>query len=800
MKFKNLNHHHQIYTSRTFLFGVFCLLILSLNFSFGMISRNPFNYKSEKIVDYTLELSNSMINIVTPENETYSESMRGYYPGTFSFDDVPNGEQSPFWIGGVDGEIFDEIDHHKKVYGIIDTSGSTGGDVRHEWTSAQINGTVESWMRFTSSTQGSAFYLRRDGTNLCVLAVNDGHFKYADNTGNHDISGAPIPQINTWYHIRFDFRGSYGGNYQGLSNPYTYRIFINGMTYGPFNYVTTNDLNRFQVHTGVAASGIKIYWDAVGYSWDPDYNIGDNLNQGLLISYSYRTPLEWISYSLDGQANKTLLGNNTITMPTEGFHNIQLIGNNSIGEIYASEIRYFTIKYFPINIITPENKTYTETMRGYYPATFGFENETVGTDPGGWSVYESGDTSIQIIDSKLTHNKLLEFYDNDVDVGDYCSALLSIGQTSGQVELWFLTQNSNEKFDIKLHDVSIENSLQLAIGASGTGKLEYNDGTWHEIMNIDNNRWYHIRIKFDTSSDWHIWVDGITQDGGSGYGYRGNPVEMDQVVFSTDDNPLTAYIDGLGFSWDSYYSIGDNLNEGLLLSYTNRTNLKWIGYSLDGEVNKTILGNKVIPLSGNDIHNIRAYGRNYSGFIFESPKRFFTINIPPPQISINSPHNNDSFGSNAPDFDISIISPISDTSWYTLDNGTTKIIFYDLLGTIDQFEWDKLAQGLVTIRFYVNDTFGQENYSEIFVYKVSYSSTPQPFNFLIHLIILGSFGIMVSLVIIIKYALRRKTPIKATIHREEIITEQQFMRCPNCLSKLHSSYKFCTNCGSKLKE
>ncbi|GAG53987.1 unnamed protein product, partial [marine sediment metagenome] len=32
-----------------------------------------------------------------------------------------------------------------------------------------------------------------------------------------------------------------------------------------------------------------------------------------------------------------------------------------------------------IIIVTPENKTYTEPMSGYYPATFGFENEVDGT-------------------------------------------------------------------------------------------------------------------------------------------------------------------------------------------------------------------------------------------------------------------------------------------------------------------------------------------------------------------------------------------------------------------------------------
>ena len=85
------------------------------------------------------------------------------------------------------------------------------------------------------------------------------------------------------------------------------------------------------------------YVDAIGYSWDPDYNIGDNLKEGLLLSFENNTRLDWIGYSLDGQANKTILGNTTIPMPEAGLHSIQVFGNDSLGTIYESEVRYFSI-------------------------------------------------------------------------------------------------------------------------------------------------------------------------------------------------------------------------------------------------------------------------------------------------------------------------------------------------------------------------------------------------------------------------------------------------------------------------
>lgn len=48
---------------------------------------------------------------------------------------------------------------------------------------------------------------------------------------------------------------------------------------------------------------------------------------------------------------------------------------------------------------------------------------------------------------------------------------------------------------------------------------------------------------------------------------------------------------------DPAYLVGDNLNEGLLFSFENSTTLDWMGYSLDGQTNRTIFGNTTICIS-----------------------------------------------------------------------------------------------------------------------------------------------------------------------------------------------------------
>ncbi|MFX1479926.1 MAG: SBBP repeat-containing protein [Promethearchaeota archaeon] len=88
-----------------------------------------------------------------------------------------------------------------------------------------------------------------------------------------------------------------------------------------------------------------------------------------------------------------------------------------------------------------------------------------------------------------------------------------------------------------------------------------------------------------------------------------------------------------------------------------------------------------------------------------------------PVISINSPSQNEFFGSIAPDFDISIIEPNLNTTWYTLDGGTTNITFSGLTGTIDQTEWGKKGNGMVSIRFYADDTACNIGFIEVSIFK-----------------------------------------------------------------------------------
>jgi len=89
-----------------------------------------------------------------------------------------------------------------------------------------------------------------------------------------------------------------------------------------------------------------------------------------------------------------------------------------------------------------------------------------------------------------------------------------------------------------------------------------------------------------------------------------------------------------------------------------------------------------------------------------------------PQITINTPLENEFSGVLAPDFELSIEESNLNSTWYTIDDGITNITFSGSLGTIDQTEWEKISSsGSVTIRFYANDTSGLLGFAHVIVYK-----------------------------------------------------------------------------------
>jgi len=153
----------------------------------------------------------------------------------------------------------------------------------------------------------------------------------------------------------------------------------------------------------------------------------------------------------------------------------------------------------------------------------------------------------------------------------------------------------------------------------------------------------------------------------------------------------------------------DHLNTTWYIIIGESTIIQFTGFS--GTIDQTTW-----DLFGNESVSIRFYANDTTGNI---GYKDITVqkNIFDPIITITSPGNNDLFGITAPNFIIYKSGPLLQSTWYTLDNGITNITFTGLSGTINQTVWDYFGFDVITLRFYIIDSFGKIGFDEVSIRK-----------------------------------------------------------------------------------
>ncbi|MBD3312563.1 hypothetical protein GF352_03885, partial [archaeon] len=214
-------------------------------------------------------------NWVSGVNKTLLAGDIDYY-GTYSFTDdaigVPGGWT---WDGSYSSVISGQDGHNKVLRFIVGSSYTTSTNVYTDFEE-QTSGTVEFWYQYDSyANNWFRFYLKDEyGTNAIECArYTDNHLlcRVQDSYTHFTNIGG-----NNWYHFRIDFECG-GGGYQGLSSD-SYHFYLNGEKLLDnvkfYNNVGSIDQLRFRMYNSI--NNRKSYIDAIGYSWDPYYDVGDN--------------------------------------------------------------------------------------------------------------------------------------------------------------------------------------------------------------------------------------------------------------------------------------------------------------------------------------------------------------------------------------------------------------------------------------------------------------------------------------------------------------------------------------------
>ncbi len=454
------------------------------------------------------------------------------------------------------------------------------------------------------------YWVRTDQLTILYFGVQDSSII----SNGWDLRSLSGFSANTWHHVRFvidttiDKYDSYldgvlKDNQVDLPNP-------------------MDAVDQIQFNTSPSQVNYNVWWDAIGGNWDPNYNIGDNALEGLLLDFNaedYSTT----SYKLDINPEIAILGDVVIPFPDSGDHEIRVWGDG-----VPSDSIYFTTES-QIVINSPEPITYTSGMDGYYLASYGFENDNEGSNPYGWTTIDDpSNTDVAVLSSFYGHNKVVKISDS-IPTG-YPQMYKTLDRTSGIIEFWELAGATNKRHYFSFADTS---NYGIHFYMHDNGNFGYYDnGGWNNLDAYNANQWYHIKIEFDLSTDWHVWIDGASKDGGSGFSFYGSPTSLTKLLFNTDHGQTGAnyYIDAVGFDWEPNYNIGDKLLEGLLIDFNagSTTNL---GYKLDSNLNFGILGDVVIPFPDSGNHEIKVWGEGeQSDSIIFSIENQITIVSPGP--------------------------------------------------------------------------------------------------------------------------------------------------------------------------
>ena len=607
-------------------FILLSVIILQIFSGFLTTSVNlgnlPLNNQEDNETDLSLNSDFLPLDLVTPQNKTYLEPDEGYFPATFGFD------YQQFSVKGTD---IDFIDWVVNPYTNVEIERTTEGHNRYisvnqpyGWGAIynnftdQMAGTIELWIRVDEPSDHIAITLKDDELSVIAIKLDSWQFSWKDQ--NNVWQNVKYFDDTKWHHLRVDFYSDNTFDWYIDGEKFVYREnFLN-------NLIDGIDQLYFKEY-GIGILNL----DAIGYSWDPYYNVGDNLAQGLLISFTYNQDLNWTVFSLDNQKKRTIKGNTVLVLPDEGSHHIQLFGKDIYGNDYQSEKVYFEV-YLPIEIKTPESKDYPY-MAGYYAASYGFEDDKIGSAPFNWTDSSAGGCTSTIVKSYNTHKNVLKL--SDVDGNNARVEKNFTSQSSGTIEFWLLAENINLRTYMVLRNSAGQIAYYLAVHNSYL-RILYNNPLTSINIPIIADQWYHIKTTFDCVEQVaSVWIDGNLKSETVYFNADISSIEKFQLYTNNDETNYVSYFDAIGFSWDSKYKIGDNAYEGLFVSYVNRTNFKWVGYSFDGhEVIKDTL-NKTFSMPSIGQHSIQLFGKDYTNHIYQS--HLIQFNVEP--IDILTPEN-----------------------------------------------------------------------------------------------------------------------------------------------------------------
>ena len=207
------------------------------------------------------------------------------------------------------------------------------------------------------------------------------------------------------------------------------------------------------------------------------------------------------------------------------------------------------------------NLTARKVHKQIYPATYNFKGDDVGSAPSGWEDLDGGTCKSTIIAELDGHKKILQLNDTDG------AAIARLRET--------FTQGLNTVIELHVAKDSIaantdafilieEGGLNIIQLRYRDDDLQYFDGAFQTIKDnfLVANIFSHLKLILDdTANTFDCYIAGILALADIPY-LNNTTLGVSRIDFSTDagDNGYKFFIDAIGISTDTSYTVGDNIH------------------------------------------------------------------------------------------------------------------------------------------------------------------------------------------------------------------------------------------------
>jgi len=306
------------------------------------------------------------------------------------------------------------------------------------------------------------------------------------------------------------------------------------------------------------------------------------------------TPL-WMGYSLDDQANVTVIGNTTLLGLSDGTHYITVYATDIAGNMGSSDIVYFTVDTVSVSIdlLSPKNKTYATDS-----VSLGFEVD----EETSWMGYSlDGQANKTIIGDTILiglsdgmHSLVVYASDIFGNTGHSDTVYFTVDTVLPNVEVLSPENKTYAVTDVPL--VFTLSETTSLMGYSLDGQMNVTVSGNITLVGLSNG------------------VHTITVYANDTAGNVGRSVS---VYFTTNALPPNIEL----FSPENKAYTTNSVS----LSFAVNELTLWKGYSLDGQANVTIFGDITLPGLSEGSHSLVVYAKDMTGNTGTSGIVYFAV-------------------------------------------------------------------------------------------------------------------------------------------------------------------------------